>query len=77
MGLDGTVLENFKKVGAKILFFPFAIMAGAFLAAALCSLLMDIDLRQSFAVTAGFGENILQKSQKKVKKVSRNRKLKL
>ena len=55
MGLDGTVLENFKKVGAKILFFPFAIMAGAFLAAALCSLLMDIDLRQSFAVTAGFG----------------------
>ena len=30
MGLDGTVLENFKKVGAKILFFLFAIMAGAF-----------------------------------------------
>lgn len=55
MGLDGTVLENFKKVGAKILFFPFTIMAGAFLAAALCSLLMDIGLRQSFAVTAGFG----------------------
>lgn len=55
MGLDGTVLENFKKVGARILFFPFAIMAGAFLAAALCSLLLDIDLRGSFAVTAGFG----------------------
>lgn len=55
MGLDGTVLKNFKKVGAKILIFPFAIMAGAFLAAALCALLLDIDLRESFAVTAGFG----------------------
>ncbi len=55
MGLDGTVLENFKKVGAKILFFPFAIMTGAFLGAALCAIFMDIGLRESFAVTAGFG----------------------
>lgn len=55
MGLDGTVLENFKKVGLRIVIFPFTIMLGAFLAAALCSLVMNIGLRESFAVCAGFG----------------------
>lgn len=55
MGMDGTVLENFKKVGAKVLLFPMAMMMGTFLGAGLCTLLMDLDLQESFAVSAGFG----------------------
>ncbi len=55
MGLDGTVIENFKKVGARIILFPFIVMAGAFLAACFCTFFMNISVKEALAVTAGFG----------------------
>lgn len=55
MGQDGTVIENFKKVGARIIVFPFIVMTGAAAAAVVCKFLMGITLQESMAVAAGFG----------------------
>lgn len=55
LGLDGTVVENFKKVGLRILVFPAVVIVGTLGGAALCSLFMDMSLKECLAIGAGFG----------------------
>lgn len=55
LGLDPSVVENFKKVGLRILIFPAVTVVMSLLGAALSGLLMGLDLRDSLAVGAGFG----------------------
>jgi uncharacterized membrane protein YbjE (DUF340 family) len=55
LGMDGTVIENFKKVSWRIMIFPIASIAGTLAAAALVSFFLPITLRESMAVGAGFG----------------------
>lgn len=55
IGVDGTVVESFKKVGFKILLFPAAAIFAALLAAAAFALLAGQNLRETLAESAGFG----------------------
>lgn len=55
LGLDGTVVENFKKVGLRILVFPAVVIAGTMAGAAACSVFMDFSLKECLAIGAGFG----------------------
>ncbi len=55
IGVDSTVAESFKKVGLKILLFPFAAMIAALLAAVIFALVANQGLRETLAEIAGFG----------------------
>lgn len=55
IGIEGTVVSNFKKVGIKILIFPVAVAFGTFLGGAVVSLFLPISLKEALAIGAGFG----------------------
>ena len=55
LGLDGTVIENFKRVGIRILAFPAVVVIGTRLGAGISGTLMGLNLKESLAVGAGFG----------------------
>lgn len=55
LGLDPAVVENFKKVGVRVLAFPAAAVIFTLLGAGISGMLMGLDLRESLAIGAGFG----------------------
>lgn len=55
LGLDGTVIDNFKKVGLRILVFPVVVIAGTLAGAAVISPFIDLSLRECLAIGSGFG----------------------
>lgn len=55
MGFEGTVIDHFKKVGLRVLAFPFIIMVGTLVGAFLCGLFLPLSIRESLAIGAGFG----------------------
>jgi len=55
IGVDGTVADSFKKVGFKILIFPFASIIATLIAAGVFALLAGQDMRETLAESAGFG----------------------
>ena len=55
LGLDGTVVENFKRVGIRIIAFPAAVVVGTLMGAGLSGVLMGLSLKEALAVGAGFG----------------------
>jgi len=55
LGLDGTVIDNFKRVGFRILLFPLATIIGTMGGGLLVSVFLDLSLKECLAVAAGFG----------------------
>lgn len=55
IGKDGRAIAHLKKVGFRILIFPFAIMAGTFAGASAASVFLPMDVLESLTVGAGFG----------------------
>ena len=55
MGLSGTVVDNLKTIGFRVLFFPVAAVAGSLLAGVLYGLLAPLTVGEAVAVSAGFG----------------------
>jgi len=55
LGLDGTVFTNMKKVGFRILVFPFVTVAGSIGGGLICSLFLPITAKEAMAIGAGFG----------------------
>lgn len=55
LGVAGTVVENFKKVGLRILVFPFVVILGTLGGALLCSFFIDLSAKECLAIGAGFG----------------------
>ena len=55
LGLDVKVVENFKKVGLRVLVFPAVAVVFTLVGAALSAPLTGLDVRESLAVGAGFG----------------------
>lgn len=56
LGLDGTVIDNFKSVGFRVFLIPIATVAGTLGAAFVMSFfLKDLTLRETLAIGAGFG----------------------
>ena len=55
MGLSGTIVQNLKTIGAKVIFFPITAVAGSLLAGALYGLFSPLSIGEAVAVSAGFG----------------------
>lgn len=55
LGIDGTVIGHFKKVGFRVLVIPFAIILGTLVGGVACSLFMPLSLKEALAVSAGLG----------------------
>ena len=55
LGIEGTVAENFKTVGLRILAVPAAVIAGTLAASLIMSFFLDITAREAMAIGAGFG----------------------
>ena len=55
MGLSGTIVQNLKTIGIKVIFFPIAAVAGSLLAGALYGILSPLSVGEAVAVSAGFG----------------------
>lgn len=55
LGYEGTALDNFKKVGVKILVFPLATIIGTLLGGLVSSFFLPLTTKESIAVAAGFG----------------------
>lgn len=55
LGLDGTVIDNFKKVGWRVLLFPFSIAFASLLAAGVCTLFIPVSMKEMLSIGAGFG----------------------
>lgn len=56
IGREGTLVENFKKAGWRIIVFPFAIIAGTFAGSLAAGLILpSLGIRDALSVGAGFG----------------------
>ncbi len=55
LGLEGTVVKQFKKVGWKMIFLPIGGILGTFLGALIVGLILPLSLREALAIGAGFG----------------------
>ncbi len=55
MGLSGTVVKNFSKVGIKVIAFPIAVLVGTTAAALLLALILPLGVKESLAIAYGFG----------------------
>ena len=55
LGLDGTVIENFIKVGFRIIVFPIAVVIATLVGASVSGMLMGLSLKEAAAIGAGFG----------------------
>lgn len=55
LGLDGTVVTNFKKVGLRILIFPIVTAIGTLAGALVCSMFIPVSSKEALAIGAGFG----------------------
>ena len=55
LGLEGTVIENFKKVGLRILIFPVAVIMGTLVGAMISGLVLGLSMKESLSIGAGFG----------------------
>ena len=55
LGLDGTVIENFRKVGFRILVFPVVVVIATLVGASVSGMLMGLSFKEAAAVGAGFG----------------------
>ena len=55
MGLSGTIVQNLKNIGVKVIFFPIAAVAGSLLAGMLYGILSPLSVGEAVAVSAGFG----------------------
>lgn len=55
MGFSGTVAEQLKQVGLRVLLFPVAVLIGTTVTSALLSFVLPLTLRECLAIGYGFG----------------------
>lgn len=55
LGLEGTVVENFRKVGLRIMVFPAVVVASTLIGASVSGMLLGLSFKEAAAVGAGFG----------------------
>jgi len=55
LGVEGTVIDNFKSVGFRVFMIPIAVLIGTLGASFLMSFVLDVTVREALAIGAGFG----------------------
>ncbi len=55
LGIEGTVVENFKKVGFRVLIIPIAVIIGTLAGSIACAIFIPLTINESLMVGSGFG----------------------
>ena len=55
LGLEGTVVDNFRKVGWRVFVFPLVVVVSTLLGSGISGVFMGLSLKESLAIGAGFG----------------------
>lgn len=55
LGTEGTIVDNFKSAGWRVIVFPFVMILGTYLGAAAASLVMPLSVKDALCVASGFG----------------------
>ena len=55
IGIEGTIIGNFRRAGWRIFVFPFVIILGTCVGAAACALFLPVSVKDALCVGAGFG----------------------
>ena len=55
IGVEGTIVANFKRAGWRVIVFPFLIMIGTYAGAAAASLVLPVTVKDALCVGSGFG----------------------
>lgn len=55
IGVEGTIVANFKRAGWRVIVFPFVIMIGTYIGAAAASLVLPVTMKDALCVGSGFG----------------------
>ncbi len=55
LGTEGTIVENFKSAGWRVIVFPFVMITGTYLGALAASLVMSLSAKDALCVASGFG----------------------
>lgn len=55
IGMEGTIVQNFKRVGARVFVFPAVTIITSLLAGVVCALFMPFSVKEGLAIAAGFG----------------------
>lgn len=55
LGREGTIVQNFRTAGWRVLLFPFVMIAGTYIGAVAAGLIIDLSVKDAFCVASGFG----------------------
>jgi len=55
LGLEGTLVENFRKVGLRIFVIPLVVVVSTIVGAFACSLFLSLSAKECMAIGSGFG----------------------
>lgn len=55
IGLEGTLVVNFRSAGWRVILFPFVSMAAMIVGAVICGAVLPLDLKESLCIGSGFG----------------------
>jgi uncharacterized membrane protein YbjE (DUF340 family) len=55
LGREGTIFDNFKKAGWRVVVFPFVIMAGSLIGVVISSLFLPLSVQDALCIGSGFG----------------------
>ena len=55
LGTEGTIVQNFKMAGWRVILFPFVMIAGTYIGSVVAGMLIGISVQDSLCVASGFG----------------------
>lgn len=55
LGTEGTIVQNFKMAGWRVILFPFVMIIGTYIGSVVAGLLIGITVKDSLCVASGFG----------------------
>lgn len=55
IGVEGTIVTNFKRAGWRVIVFPFVIMIGTYVGAAAAAVVLPVTVKDALCVGSGFG----------------------
>ena len=55
LGREGTIVQNFRTAGWRVLLFPFVMIAGTYIGAVAAGLIIDLSVKDALCVASGFG----------------------
>lgn len=55
LGIEGTIVQNFKMAGWRVTLFPFVMILGTYIGSIVAGLIVDLSVKDSLCVASGFG----------------------